>query len=115
MELTTLILQSIRASEYRFTLFTGSIAGHICVPDGGGEDAVVPSSPRALSSAAAPPRQRASPADAAVAVSQPSGPVREPDLGKLGDVGFDDPHSLRLKPHPGGALHRFPDRGINVA
>src|SRR5260370_13195393 len=73
-QLTTLILQSIRTSECRFTQCTGSIAGPICAPDGGGEDAVVPSSPRALSSAAGPPGQRASPADAAVAVRRPSGP-----------------------------------------
>src|SRR5215831_15730251 len=45
---TTLTLQPTRANECRFTLYTGSIAGHICDPAGGGEDGVVPSSPTAL-------------------------------------------------------------------
>src|SRR5262249_33615514 len=44
----TLTPQPTRANECRFTLYTGSIAGHICVPAGGGEDAVEPSSPKAL-------------------------------------------------------------------
>src|SRR5260370_17406130 len=73
-QLTTLILQSIRTSECRFTQCTGSIAGPICAPDGGGEDAVVPSSPRALSSAAGPPGHLASPADPPFALRPPSRP-----------------------------------------
>ena len=39
-QLTTLILQPTRASACPFTLYSGFIAGHICVPAGGGEDAV---------------------------------------------------------------------------
>jgi hypothetical protein len=46
LQLTTLIRQSTRTSECRFMLYTGSIAGHICVPVGGGEAAVLPSSQR---------------------------------------------------------------------
>ena len=43
-QLTTLIRQSTRASECQLVPCTGSIAGHICVLAGGGEDAVVVSS-----------------------------------------------------------------------
>src|SRR5215467_7339787 len=39
-QLTTLILQPTRASARPFTLYSVFIAGHICVPAGGGEDAV---------------------------------------------------------------------------
>src|SRR6516164_9484584 len=41
----TLIRRSTRTSECQLVLYTGSIAGHICVLAGGGEDAVGPSSP----------------------------------------------------------------------
>jgi hypothetical protein len=44
-QLTTLIRRSTRTSECQLVLYTGSIAGHICVLAGGGEDAVGPSSP----------------------------------------------------------------------
>jgi hypothetical protein len=44
-QLTTLILQPTRASACRFTLYSGFIAGHICVPAGGGEDSLVTLSP----------------------------------------------------------------------
>src|SRR5262249_43866980 len=39
-QLTTLTLQPTRASACPFTLYSGFIAGHICVPAGGGEGAV---------------------------------------------------------------------------
>src|SRR5215469_10638936 len=42
--LTILIRQSTRTSECQLVPYTGSIAGHICVLAGGGEDAVVVSS-----------------------------------------------------------------------
>src|SRR6516225_520243 len=38
--LTILIRQSTRTSECQLVPYTGSIAGHICVLAGGGEDAV---------------------------------------------------------------------------
>src|SRR5947208_5251925 len=44
-QLTTLILQPTATSMCPFTLHTGFIAGHICVPAGGGKDSLVPSSP----------------------------------------------------------------------
>src|SRR5215831_18934508 len=44
-QLTTLILQPTRTSACPFTPRTGFIAGHICVPGGGGEHSLVPSSP----------------------------------------------------------------------
>jgi len=43
--LTTLILQPTHTSVCPFTLRTGGIADHICVPAGGGKDSLVPSSP----------------------------------------------------------------------
>ena len=46
--LTTLIRQSTRTSVCQFAPHTGSIAGHICVPAGGGEQAVAPLSPALL-------------------------------------------------------------------
>ena len=39
-QLTTLIPRSTRTSECQLVPYTGSIAGHICVLAGGGEDAV---------------------------------------------------------------------------
>src|SRR5262249_3347466 len=39
-QLTTLIRRSTRTSECQLVPYTGSIAGHICVLAGGGEDAV---------------------------------------------------------------------------
>src|SRR6266700_6477717 len=44
-QLTTLILQPTATTVCPFTLHTGFIAGHICVPAGGGKDSLVPSSP----------------------------------------------------------------------
>src|SRR6516165_2127924 len=44
-QLTTLTLQPTRTSACPFTLHTGFIAGHICVPAGGGEDSLVTLSP----------------------------------------------------------------------
>ena len=44
-QLPTLTLQPTRASACPFTLYTGFIAGHICVPAGGGEDSLVTLSP----------------------------------------------------------------------
>jgi hypothetical protein len=44
-QLPTLILQPTRTSACPFTPYTGFIAGHICVPDGGGEDSLVTLSP----------------------------------------------------------------------
>src|SRR6516225_3689135 len=44
-QLTTLILQPTRASACPFTLYSVFIAGHICVPAGGGEDSLVTLSP----------------------------------------------------------------------
>src|SRR6516165_5988939 len=44
-QLTTLTLQPTRTSACPFTLYTGFIAGHICVPAGGGEDSLVTLSP----------------------------------------------------------------------
>jgi hypothetical protein len=44
-QLTTLILQPTPTSVCPFTLHAGFIAGHICVPAGGGKDSLVPSSP----------------------------------------------------------------------
>jgi hypothetical protein len=45
-QLTTLIRRSTRTSECQLVLYTGSIAGHICVLAGGGEDAVGPAARR---------------------------------------------------------------------
>ena len=43
--LTILIRQSTRTSECQLVPYTGSIAGHICVLAGGGEDSLVTLSP----------------------------------------------------------------------
>lgn len=47
-QLTTLIRRSIRTSECQLVPYTGSIAGHICVLAGGGEDAVEPAREAAI-------------------------------------------------------------------
>src|SRR5215472_8336239 len=108
LQLTTLILQPTRASAFPFTPYSGFIAGHICAPAGGGEDGVVPSC--GASSTAAPPGSEPLPPT----LRWPSGAAFGPPLGnlicELGDVGFDDLHSPRLR-----ALFGFPHRGINVA
>src|SRR5262245_39136720 len=44
-QLTTLILQPTSTSACPFTLYSGFIAGHICVPAGGGKDLLVTLSP----------------------------------------------------------------------
>ena len=47
-QLTTLIRRSTRTSECQLVPYTGSIADHICVRAGGGEDAVEPAREAAI-------------------------------------------------------------------